>query len=165
VERKLVGRILQKFEDAGLTIEKLTLCKPTREQAEAHYNMGDDNVWLRNVGKKAISIHRNSKKLLQSFGSANAEQIGKLIYEWSVRQLVGKAVVVMVLSGPAAVSKIKLIVGSTIPSESDLSTIRGIYSSDSVESSNISHRAIHNVVHRSTSISEAKREINVWFGT
>jgi nucleoside-diphosphate kinase len=37
VSRHLVGRIVQRFEDAGLSIERLELAQLTREQAAANY--------------------------------------------------------------------------------------------------------------------------------
>jgi nucleoside-diphosphate kinase len=37
VSRRLVGRIVQRFEDAGLSIERLELAQLTREQAAANY--------------------------------------------------------------------------------------------------------------------------------
>lgn len=37
VERRLVGRVVQRFEDAGLTIERMELGVLTREQAAANY--------------------------------------------------------------------------------------------------------------------------------
>ncbi|PJA14617.1 hypothetical protein COX64_01820, partial [Candidatus Dojkabacteria bacterium CG_4_10_14_0_2_um_filter_Dojkabacteria_WS6_41_15] len=40
-----------------------------------------------------------------------------------------KPIVVLVLKSPSAIRKVKEMVGSTVPSESDMSTIRGMYSS------------------------------------
>jgi nucleoside-diphosphate kinase len=37
VARGLIGRIVKRFESAGLTIERLELAQVTREQAEANY--------------------------------------------------------------------------------------------------------------------------------
>lgn len=37
VERRLVGRIVSRIEDVGLTIERMELGAVTREQAEANY--------------------------------------------------------------------------------------------------------------------------------
>ncbi len=37
VERKLIGRVVQRFEDAGLTIDRMELGVLTREQAAANY--------------------------------------------------------------------------------------------------------------------------------
>lgn len=163
LDRRLVGKIIEKLEDAGLILERMELLKPTLAQAETHYNKGRDASWLEGVGKKTLDIHQSTSLMQKYFGSEVPLEIGKIIYQWSVKQLVGKKVVVIVVQGTAAVAKVKSIVGSTIPSESDLSTIRGQYSSDSVERSNALGRAIYNVVHRSTNISEAKREIKVWF--
>ncbi|WP_267192353.1 nucleoside-diphosphate kinase [Parvivirga hydrogeniphila] len=37
VERRLIGRIVSRLEDVGLTIERMELAEVTREQAEANY--------------------------------------------------------------------------------------------------------------------------------
>lgn len=37
VERRLIGRIVSRLEDVGLTIERMELATVTREQAEANY--------------------------------------------------------------------------------------------------------------------------------
>jgi nucleoside-diphosphate kinase len=37
VERRLIGRIVSRLEDVGLTIERMELAVVTREQAEANY--------------------------------------------------------------------------------------------------------------------------------
>lgn len=37
VSRKLIGRILQRFEDRGLEIKELKLFSPTATQVDAHY--------------------------------------------------------------------------------------------------------------------------------
>lgn len=37
VERRLIGRIVSRLEDVGLTIERMELARVTREQAESNY--------------------------------------------------------------------------------------------------------------------------------
>ena len=164
VRRRLVGRIIQQFEDVGFKIITIKMVTATLEQARKHYNMGSDEKWLIGVGNKAREIYNNNEsKILKLFKTSKPIQIGEIIYKWSVKQLAGKPIVILILQGPLAVNKTKIIVGSTLPSEADLSTIRGKFASDSIERSNHQKRALHNVVHRSSSITEARREISVWF--
>lgn len=163
IKRNLVGKILQKFEDAGLTLEAMTLLKPTRPQAERHYE--DDPTWERNIGEKLLSEYASKERVLNIFKTTDPIRLGKIIREWSIGQLVNKKVIICVLSGPAVVEKVKKLVGPRIPTEGDLSSIRGTYCSDTIRNSNAKRRAIYNIVHRSTSQSEAKREINIWFST
>ncbi|WKZ23793.1 MAG: nucleoside-diphosphate kinase [Candidatus Dojkabacteria bacterium] len=163
VKRGLVGRILQKFEDIGLKITKLQLIVASEEQAQAHYAMGKDEKWLQAVGEKALSLYKSQSHAQKIFHSCNPIEIGKVIYQWSIKQLTKKSIVVVVLYGPNAVEKVKKVAGSHMPAELDLSTIRGMYSTDSLALSHAKRRALFNTIHRSTSRAEAKREISVWF--
>jgi len=129
IKRSLVGKILQKFEEAGLKIIEMKMTIPTEAEAKAHYNMGNNLKWLTGVGMKAKSMYSSEKAIAKRFNSTNAATIGKAVYHWSVLQLQNKPVVVLVLQSPSAIGKVKKIVGSTVPSESDMSTIRGMFSS------------------------------------
>ena len=72
-------------------------------------------------------------------------------------------VVVMVIEGAHAVPLVRKIVGSTEPLSSDVGTIRGDYVFDSYEMADTNNRAIRNLIHASSDIESAKKEINIWF--
>ena len=129
IKRSLVGKILQKFEEAGLRIIEMRMTIPTEAETKAHYNIGNDHEWLTSVGAKTKSMYASDKAIAKRFNSTDAATIGTAIYHWSVLQLQNKPIVVLVLQSPSAIGKVKEIVGSTVPSESDMSTIRGMYSS------------------------------------
>jgi len=69
----------------------------------------------------------------------------------------------MIWEGNQAVAVVKKIVGGTEPTTSDVGTIRGDLTLDSYELSNRDERAVRNLVHCSDEVSEAVREINLWF--
>jgi nucleoside-diphosphate kinase len=161
IRRNLVGKILQKFEDAGLTIEALNLVKPTVDQAERHYV--DDPDWEQGVGEKLLSEYDDKMRVKQLFHTTDPVKLGRIVRSWSVKQLVNSKVVVGVVSGPAVIEKVKKLVGPRVPTDGDLSSIRGSFCSDTIKNSNARRRAIYNVVHRSSNREEAKREIGVWF--
>jgi nucleoside-diphosphate kinase len=161
LKRGLVGKILEKFEDADLEITDIRLFRPTKKLAEKHYKI--DKNWKYRVGQRALSAFKNSNEAGKIFGTSNPKNIGSKIYDWSVNQLAKKPVIVLALKGSNAVEKIKEMAGYQEPAKANLSTIRGIFSSDSYLKSNIEKRALYNVIHRSSNTIEAKREIKVWF--
>ena len=58
---------------------------------------------------------------------------------------------------------IKKIVGSTEPATSDVGTVRGDYTVDSYSHAAYENRAVRNLIHCSDMVSEAEREIAIWF--
>ncbi len=69
----------------------------------------------------------------------------------------------MVWQGMHAVGVVRKITGGTEPLTSDVGTIRGDYTIDSYEVSDVDGRAVRNLVHASGSIEEAEKEIPLWF--
>ncbi len=65
--------------------------------------------------------------------------------------------------GMNAVSVVRKITGGTEPLTADIGTIRGDFTIDSYQISDIDGRAARNLVHTSGSAKEAKMEINLWF--
>ncbi len=161
IQRGLVGEIIKRIELAGLRINTIKSVIPTIKQARLHYVK--DMKWIEGLGAKAKKSLKNEKKIIEIFGSMNDQIIGNQIYDWNIKQITGSEIIIIVWEGNNAVEKLKKIVGDNEPAYADLSTIRGIMSSDSYKQSNIEKRALFNVVHRSTSLKEAKREIKVWF--
>ena len=161
IKRGLVGQIIQKFENAGLKIIAMRMEKPTKKVAREHYQQ--EKGWKERVGKKALAIFKNDADIIKCFGTNSVLEIGQMIFDWSVDQLIGKEVIVMALQGPNAINKVVAITGPSDPSNADLSTIRGTYSCDTYLHSNSEKRAIYNVIHRSDNADEAKRELKVWF--
>jgi len=58
---------------------------------------------------------------------------------------------------------VRKLVGSTMPADAEMGTIRGDFSVDSAILANSQKRAVHNLVHASGTLEEAKKEINLWF--
>lgn len=68
-----------------------------------------------------------------------------------------KKVMAMVYWGEKAISKVREICGSTNPEEADSVSIRGAYG-------RITTKGVYeNVIHASTNLEEAEREIKLWF--
>ncbi|MEM0106601.1 MAG: nucleoside-diphosphate kinase [Candidatus Micrarchaeaceae archaeon] len=157
VYRTLIGKIISKFEDAGLKVVALKLVSPPKQQVEVHY--AADEAWLKSVGAKAIASYK--EKGIEV--SQTDLEIGNKVREQLLEYLTGKPVVAMVIEGNNAVFIVRKIVGSTEPRTADPSSIRGAYTSDSYDLADMSGRAVKNIIHASGTIQEAQREISIWF--
>ena len=72
-------------------------------------------------------------------------------------------VVAMVWQGIHAAAIVRKITGGTEPLTSNMGTIRGDYTIDSYEISDVDGRAVRNLVHASGNSEEAEKEIPLWF--
>ena len=88
--------------------------------------------------------------------------IGKNFFEYMTEAYVGKSISLAVYQGSNVIHDIIQIVGETDPSKSPKYTIRARYSGDSMKRAISEGRTLRNVIHRSDSLEEALREINVW---
>jgi len=163
VQRGIVGEILQRIERVGLKVVAAKLTKSSEELAEKHYPAAD-LTWLENVGKRTIEdCIKYGIDLKTNMGTTDAVEIGKLVKKWNEDYLKSGPVFAFVLEGINAVERLRTIVGNTVPAKADPGTIRGDYSLDSAISANIEKRSIHNLVHASGTVDEAKQEIDLWF--
>ncbi len=163
VKRGIVGEILQRLEKVGLKIVAAKLTTPNENLASKHYPEADIS-WLENVGKRTIEdCQKYGINLKESMGTEDPIEIGKLVKGWNEDYLKSGPVFAFVLQGFNAVERLRSIVGNTIPVKANPGTIRGDYSLDSAISANIEKRSIHNLVHASGTVDEAKQEIYLWF--
>ena len=92
-----------------------------------------------------------------------ALEYGKDIIRALVKFMSCGPVVPMIWEGNKAVGIVKKLVGSTEPLSSDSGTIRGDYTIDSYELASLDDRAVRNLIHCSDPVSDAEREIPIWF--
>ena len=157
VQRSLVGETIKRFENLGLKFAGIKLALAKKEDVRMHYTVDPD--WIKITGEKA-------KKAKEKQGinvSESAEEIGERVLEALIKFMTAGPVVVMVIEGAHAVPLVRKIVGSTEPLSSDVGTIRGDYVFDSYEMADTNNRAIRNLIHASSDIESAKKEINIWF--
>jgi nucleoside-diphosphate kinase len=145
-KRGLVGEIISRFEGVGLRLEETKIVNATTEIVGKHYP--DDENWIRPVGKKTVDAYKKyNLNVAEDLGTDNALEVGKLVRKWLIYQLTSGPVVALILSGNHAIEVV----------------IRGDFSIDSPDLSIKEKRALQNLVHASSSIDEAKREISLWF--
>ena len=162
VERGLVGEILSRFEKNGLRIVGFKTLRVSKKFVGKHYP--DTREFILSVGSKTLENYgKNGRDPKKDYGANDPMEVGRKIRQWSIDYLSRGPVIASVLEGNQAVSNVRRIVGSTSPADSPSGTIRGDYSKDSMISANMQRRAIHNLVHASSSPEEAKEEIKLWF--
>ena len=135
VKRGLMGRILARFEDAGLKVVGAKMVQIEESFARKHYdNIGE-------VGK------RRGEKVLQNM----------------TKVLSSGPVLALCLEGIQVVENVRKMVGATEPRSAAPGTIRGDFSHHSFASTDSANKGVENVVHASGSSEDAKKEIALWF--
>lgn len=93
------------------------------------------------------------------------ERAGTEIYRCTAEFMQSGPVIALALEGVDAVAKVRKIIGSTFPSEAAPGTVRGDFAHQTKASSEVSGKAVMNLVHASGNSEEAKYEVELWFDT
>ena len=162
VQRGLMGKIIKRFEQVGLTIVGFKFIWATEQQIVDHYPSTDK--WFAKVGQRTLTNYQkkglDAKKV---FGTDDAITIGKTVKKWLVKYLQQSPVLVFVVEGYEAVEIVRKICGNTIPFLAAPGTIRGDFAHDTIDLANEQNRPLHNIIHASDTVDDAEREIKVWF--
>ena len=133
VQRSLAGRILQRFEDAGLKIVGMKMVWVDKEFARKHYT--------------------------EDIAKRHGEKVRNML----VQYITTGPVVAIVLEGIEAVEVVRKISGNTYPGSAEPGTIRGDFAHITREHALTNDRHVENLIHASASKQEAKSEIELWF--
>lgn len=158
IQRTLIGEIIHRYERTGLKLVALKMTTPDAKTVEKHYMV--DPGWIRKVGEKSI-ISYEKKGLVAPF--RDPEECGRAVLGRLKKYLTTGPVIAMVWQGNKAVGIIRKLTGGTEPLTSDVGTIRGDFTVDSYDMSDLDDRAIRNLIHASGSVEEAEKEIAIWF--
>ena len=157
INRRFVGKLLQRIEDTGLNIVQMNMVIVDANTIGEHYP--NDPAWLKSVGLKKI-------KKLQGLGKPVKEDsqcIGKTVRKHLIEYFTGQRIVAIVVQGPNAITCMRKLAGNTEPFTAVPGTIRGDFSTDSYEIADSAERPIHNLIHVSDSPESSEREIAIWF--
>lgn len=91
------------------------------------------------------------------------ERAGSEIYNCTAEFMQTAPVIALALEGVDAVAKVRKIIGSTFPNDAPPGTIRGDFAHQTKASSEVSGKAVMNLVHASGNSEEAKYEVELWF--
>ena len=158
VQRGLTGKILTRFEDAGLKLIALKMIHPTKDRVNDHYVLTE--AWMQGVYEKAKGKYDAKGEV---FPYADHVVYGNEIKRGLMDFLLSSPVVAIVLEGEQAVSLVRKLVGSTEPAGAAPGTIRGDFAHDTYAFANSQNRPLRNVIHASGTTDEAKHEIALWF--
>lgn len=157
IQRSLIGELIKRIERSGMKLTALKLIQATEDQCWQHYNK--DDKWF---SEKGAGFVANLKALGQKIDKEPIEY-GKDIVRGLVKFMTACPLIIMVWEGNQAVAIVKKLVGGTEPATSDIGTIRGDFTLDTYELSNMDNRAVRNLIHCSDKPAEAEREISLWF--
>jgi nucleoside-diphosphate kinase len=158
VQRTLIGEVIKRIEQVGFKLVALKFQIPSKENVAAHYTI--DPEWVAKTGEKALAVQA---KMGEDVTGIDPLVHGGTILHKAQTYITSGPVVIMVWQGAHVVDVVRKLVGGTEPKSSDVGTIRGDYVHDSYEISNIENRSVKNVVHASSSVEDALKEIDVWF--
>ncbi len=158
VQRSLIGEIIKRYERSGLKLVGLKMVMAPADFIEKHYLV--DPEWRVKTGLKTIESYKKKGKVPPS---EDPLKITEIILNNLKTYLAAGPVIAMVWQGMHAVGIVRKITGGTEPLTSDVGTIRGDFTIDSYEMSDIDGRAVRNLIHASGSPDEAEKEIALWF--
>jgi len=133
VQRALVGKIISRFESAGLKI------------------IGMKQVW---VDKEFAKKH---------YTEDIAERRGEKVREMLLDYIIEGPVIAMVLEGVNAIENVRKIVGGTEPKSAPPGTIRGDFAHVSFAYADKNNIPVKNLIHASGNEKDAKHEVPLWF--
>lgn len=158
IQRGLVGEIVKRFEQAGLKLVGMKMLVPNADTIEKHYLVNPE--WRRITGEKTIESYKKKGKTPPS---DDPYKVTEIILNNLKRYMSSGPIVSMVWQGVHSVGIVRKLVGGTEPLTSDVGTIRGDYTIDSYELSDVDGRAVRNLIHASGNTAEAEKEIELWF--
>jgi len=91
------------------------------------------------------------------------QRLGADVYNLTAAFMQSGPVIALALEGVDAVAKVRKIIGSTYPNEAPPGTVRGDFAHQTKASSEVSGKAVMNLVHASGNSEEAKYELDLWF--
>lgn len=91
------------------------------------------------------------------------DRAGAEIYNCTAGFMQSGPVLALALEGVDAVAKVRKIIGSTFPDQAAPGTVRGDFAHQTKASSEVSGKAVMNLVHASGNSEEAKYEVELWF--
>lgn len=162
VQRGLIGKIINRFEQVGLKIIGIKFEWATKEKIITHYP--DTDAWFGKVGQRTLTNY--SKKGLDAktvFKTDDAISIGKIVKGWLIDYVQQSPIFLAVVEGYDAIEIVRKLSGNTIPVLAAPGTIRGDFSHDTIDLANEQNRPLKNIIHASDTIEDGEKEIKVWF--
>jgi len=133
VQRGLVGKIISRFEDAGLKIVGMKMMWADEAFAKKHYT--------------------------EDLAKRRGEHVRKYMTDF----LVLGPIVAIAIEGVDAIENVRKMVGSTEPKAAQPGTIRGDFTHVSYAHCDEKKQGVRNVIHASADKKDAEYEVPLWF--
>ncbi len=133
VQRALVGKIISRFEDAGLKIIGMKQIWIDKEFAKKHYT--------------------------EDIAKRRGEKVREILLDYIIKG----PVIAFVLEGVNAIENVRKIVGGTEPKSAPPGTIRGDFAHVSFAYADKKGIVVKNLIHASGDKEDARKEVPLWF--
>ncbi|MBS3108795.1 nucleoside-diphosphate kinase [Candidatus Woesearchaeota archaeon] len=133
IQRCLTGKIISRFEDAGLKI----------------------------IGMKMKCIDENFAK--KHYTEDIEKRRGKFVRDKLIGFITEGPVLAMCIEGVNAIENVRKLVGDTEPRKSMPGTIRGDFAHVTYDYADGKNVAVKNLVHASADKNDAENEVKLWF--
>lgn len=157
VQRGLIGEILLRFERKGLKITAMKMAWADKKMAMDHHFWSKEEKEA--SGNRTIAVREEKGLSIEKTAIEYAEMTQKKL----IGMLMAGPTIALVIEGAHAIEHVRKVVGHGSPLNADVGTIRADFTIDSYIVADEADRAARNLVHASSSIDEAEREIKVWF--
>ena len=151
IEKKLVGKIITRFEEAGFKIIKIRKGRMSDKLAKLMYV--DTEEYFRGRGEKTLKGMKENEipeaEVKKIFGSMDPVEMGRQIVGWKRGYETEGDIIGAVIEGEDAAKRTRVLIGYTDPSKAEKGTIRGDLGSDSIMRANMEKRAVKNLLHAS----------------
>ena len=162
VQRGLLGKIVNRFEQVGLKIIGLKFEMADEKKVIAHYPETD--AWFKKVGERTLTNYaKKGLDVKKIFNTDDAIQIGRTVKKWLVTYFQESPVFIMALESYDCIEICRKLSGNTIPVLANPGTIRGDFSHDTIDLANEQNRPLRNIIHASDTVEDGEKEIKVWF--
>lgn len=157
VQRGLMGDIIGRFEAKGLKIKAMKMVWPSQEQAAEHYAWSEEEKIA--SGNRTIEARQQKGLPVDQTNIEYAESTQQKLR----KHISAGPIIAMVIGGAHAIDHVRKIRGSANSLQADIGSITADLTVDSYAFADEVERANRSLVHASSSIDEAEREIPIWF--
>ena len=151
LERRLIGSIIKRYEESGLTVLNVKYIR----------NVDEDLISKHYPASMAKGLGEKAQKA--TAGITDPETHGLKVLERLRTYFTRGPVLAMRVGGEDAIQAVRRETGYTDPATAEKGTIRGDYGIDSLAKSTEEARAVENLVHASGNPEEARAELGLWF--
>ena len=162
VQRGLLGKIVNRFEQVGLKIIGLKFEMADEKKVITHYPETD--AWFKKVGGRTLTNYaKKGLDVKKIFNTDDPIQIGRTVKKWLVTYFQESPVLIMALESYDCIEIVRKLSGNTIPVLANPGTIRGDFSHDTIDLANEQNRPLRNIIHASDTVEDGEKEVKVWF--